>query len=885
MKTNSIEQFKMGNQQYFLSAPNKSADIEIITTRKEKPAFDIHREITNRTFIRPLPPKGHIVESSILSAPGDFVDDIKTDITALKSALKGDANDHQLGKLNDLGMKLGGLTIATYLFSMRKAPITKAMEFVGFGAFFASMAIWPKIALDIPARLIHGFSPFMRYEDSQGRQKRFFTDNQYIPFDMLSDKKIHKIGDKLGIPTNQPNRRDAIQEKMRQIALQNNTMWMLTAGFATPILSSLMCYAIENPILLKYGIDSPVRWLQSKYLNGKVDKIMKNFAEESKKFETKDIIKNVEEILVLNNDKPITKDVIKDISNALCTQLGSNVKLGVQKDLELMFINDKFKISETQIKPIAARIESVLTAAAGNKILPQTLKCVIPTENQLSELFTNKGYFGKPLSNLEIKNIISEISTLVIENINTVNNTEGELIKPHMQIRLGSALGKAATETKAKTLENILTSRPAVILDEAAQNVIKQLAKTITTLGGEHTALHLYAYKKLAQAPDTAKAKYWNDTVNLIVDTLGISSKEIEKTRYDRKLVGELFNRKIWEFATSEPDKYKNFIEKLVKYISEIDTNVSPSTFQKDFITQAESTYTKAANALRDSGFTNTANRIIRKTKNTSVPKGAINPDEFSTVFGITKKFINGSLTNLSSTFAAILNKANVYRTIYKDPNLGFIGAQNLSKEVKEEIVALIEYLTTEGRISDYSVKFDFLRNLTPDETVGKLDITPNSGVKYSHYNPEKLSKNGVIIKSDVNFFRNVINALFSGSIEQDTNSVLSKTVEKMLTEYRENMREWVANIENFMYPEHIAKVEYKNGKISSYTTATPKMRSNAVGAPLDEVFTNVLRQKYNTSKWLKMFGGFGAGLLTLTVLSQFMFGRGGSGNYKKDKA
>ena len=43
----------------------------------------------------------------------------------------GKANDHELGRLNDIGMKLGGLAIAGYLFTKKQTPLTKVMEFVG----------------------------------------------------------------------------------------------------------------------------------------------------------------------------------------------------------------------------------------------------------------------------------------------------------------------------------------------------------------------------------------------------------------------------------------------------------------------------------------------------------------------------------------------------------------------------------------------------------------------------------------------------------------------------------------------------------------------------------------------------------------------------------
>ena len=66
--------------------PKPSDEIEIVTRRKAKPDFDINRELANRTFIRPLPPKGHIVKDGIMSAPAVFVDDLAYDMKALKAA-------------------------------------------------------------------------------------------------------------------------------------------------------------------------------------------------------------------------------------------------------------------------------------------------------------------------------------------------------------------------------------------------------------------------------------------------------------------------------------------------------------------------------------------------------------------------------------------------------------------------------------------------------------------------------------------------------------------------------------------------------------------------------------------------------------------------------
>ena len=114
------------------------------TTQDRK--LDIKYVLSNKTFIKPLPAKGHLVKSTILDSPATMVQDTLYDFKAIGKAIKGNANDHELGKINDLGMKLGGLAIAGYLMTKKQTPLTKAMELVGLTSFFAAMSVWPKLA-------------------------------------------------------------------------------------------------------------------------------------------------------------------------------------------------------------------------------------------------------------------------------------------------------------------------------------------------------------------------------------------------------------------------------------------------------------------------------------------------------------------------------------------------------------------------------------------------------------------------------------------------------------------------------------------------------------------------------------------------------------------
>ena len=104
------------------------------------------------------------------------------DVVNLTKALKnGESDDHSLGKLNDLGMKLGGIGIASYLFTRRNTPKAKVMEFAGAGVFFAMMNLWQKIFIATPLKLRFGVDINQKYIDSQGRRKELGQDNQYKP--------------------------------------------------------------------------------------------------------------------------------------------------------------------------------------------------------------------------------------------------------------------------------------------------------------------------------------------------------------------------------------------------------------------------------------------------------------------------------------------------------------------------------------------------------------------------------------------------------------------------------------------------------------------------------------------------------------------------------
>ncbi len=196
----------------------------------------------------PVKSDGYMLPSRIFGSPKRYINNLKNDVVTIKKGAMGQANDHELGRLNDLAMKAGSLLLAAYLFTTKQAKTSKAMEFIGFGTFFASMALWPKLLIQAPIKARTGVDIHRKYVDSFGREKMFFQDPQYIPWSLMDQKEIDKMGDKLKIAKDTPNRNAVIQDTARKTAVQGNTLWMYTAGLATPLVSAMTCNALEPKV-------------------------------------------------------------------------------------------------------------------------------------------------------------------------------------------------------------------------------------------------------------------------------------------------------------------------------------------------------------------------------------------------------------------------------------------------------------------------------------------------------------------------------------------------------------------------------------------------------------------------------------------------------------
>lgn len=832
MTTNLIQNYISASKT--LPQQPKMQGQNVQSAQKPKPDFDIERELNNRTFIKPLPSKGRLLNGNIFNAPAIMVKDAVYDVKAFKHAMQGNANDHELGKLNDVGLKLGGLAIAGYLFTKKQTPVTKGMEFVGLGSFLASMAIWPKLAIQLPAYLIHGVNVQKQYEDSFGRKKSFYQDPQFIPWDLYSDKEIDKMGNRLRVPKDIPNRRDAIQEKMKKIAIQNNTLWMLTAGFATPVMSALICNQTE-PYLAK--------WLNNRK-NKKADLILTNLDEHSKKYDTHNATNNIENQIKLHAGKPITEEVINSVADAF-EGMDSVTAESFKADLRELMTSNTHTISKDSTKAISKNLKDIFK---GKPISKDAIDAIIPNENDMFNIFKENNFIKTDADDKELKAISDKILLAVKKNVETYNQNRPEAEQLDFEYIKKLIRSHKVNEHPIKSVLNNSTS--ATFSQEIQAN-LRNIAKAFDAFNAKTNALNEYAVTKVGSAPETVIANYWNNISKDLLTTLGISPKEIEKVRFDRNLTGELLRNKI-ESIVSDDATYKKVMKDLVAKVASLDSEIKPSDITT-YNEKVDTLFNEFGEFLKDKQFSNTAKAIA----------GVNNNDNVGTLKNIQKSFVSERLSGVKSSFYRLINTLDFYRRIAKNVNSIDILKQ-YPREVREELIELCKIITLQGHSSDNATKFYMLRNPHPSDDMS--DIVVKNGKIENKYFGKGAVNTTTDIPNDKFFYQRAMQLMFGDKMDKETTEILEGSIIKPnVTEYRENVVKIIGGENYFAKPRH---------RISPVNDAGSEFKFLLTGIAPDELFFKAGQQAFNTRKWLKIFGAFGGVLLGVTVLAQFFFGK-----------
>ena len=806
--------------------------------------FDVRKELSNRTFIKPLPSNGKLVRNGLFDSPSEFRKDMIYDWNALKHAMTGDANDHELGRLNDVGMKLGGLAIAGYLFTRKQTPMTKLFEFIGLGTFFASMDLWPKLFIQLPAQLIHGVNVRQQYEDSFGRKKMFYQDHQFIPWDLYSDEEINRIGDRLNVDKDMPNRRDYIQEKMRKIALQNNTLWMLTAGFATPLMSALMCNLLEKPV--------------AAYLDGRTSRqaanLLTDFDNQIKKFDFTANTKALEELISAQAGKPITEEFVESVLANFSEGLDNMAAEGLKLDFEnILPVGNKFNLSAKNVQGIQSAIKEVF---ASLNLSDEELAKIIQSEDVIRTRLSDKNLLGGDFKEFSdhtkvIQDVLEEhIQRFVQEN---PNNPAAKRLSFFVDRLLhGAEHGADSPLLKA------FKSTGATVLDDGLIATLRSVSAGLNSFKAKTAVLDKYAFMKAAQAPETSLANGWNQVQTALFKALKFTPEEISKARLDGEIASEVLRNKL-ELITADKNAYTTFISEYkdaLKLLKErLDTmDMTKQQTNSSYKTLVDSAYDSIAKLLGEKGFYSTVDNLVGFGPNNATSSKALAYD-----------FISDRVKGVKSSFYRFLNMADMYYRI-SHPDAAFNNFLSaLPREAKEELVELAKITLLEGHNSDFAVKFWQLRNPSPNME-DMSDIVVEGGKVVNKYFGKHEAGQVVELANDNAFYKTVMKLMFGERVHPDTLSALGNSLfESDFLDYRAKALSIFGGEQYFVKPSFVVDGVTQNSSWVKFLT---------MGSSPNEMFHKWANQSFNSGKWFSMFGKLGAGLVAVTLISQFFFGR-----------
>lgn len=474
--------------------------------------------------VKPNEPKAKLIRENVLQSAVSGVQDVFDDgRNFVKASKTGVLNDNKLGRINDLGMKAGALLIATYLASHAKTKTDAIMQFIGGTTFFASMALWPKLFINLPARIVHGFKIDHKYMSAQGDKKDLGLDNQFQPMDIFSDKELLDMAAKSGIDPTDIHAKEKMQRKLQKTMLQNRTLWMATAGFATPLMTSVVGNALEPKVrdaVINYGIKKAGNALDNQE-NLNVY-LLKTAQKGKKSQELGRIIKNY-------SNTPIDEEFYKQIANAL--------------DLSEILKNFKDFDDITPVKNLksADLIEAIKelreqTATVDKEELTKNL-------SQIQILNKNGLLVGAKTEDLAV--LGSERAKELIESI------EGNLTisKIREVLRQQSGIGENQIEELLKSLKTNDTEFLKQLSDynETVLPVLKGRLKgyidLINPLVGSKT--------------ESAQTREFNNSMKKMLEILNISDKECRAlakgTIQDQQ---EFLSKKMSDFVRKNPANY-----------------------------------------------------------------------------------------------------------------------------------------------------------------------------------------------------------------------------------------------------------------------------------------------------------------------------------------
>ena len=511
------------------------------------PAFTFNAE----GKIKPLDDKAKLLPSRIFGSPIEYVKDLKQDVVNIGRAATGKANDHELGRINDVAMKLGSLGLAAYLFAKNPLKLSKAMEFVGFGTFFASMALWPKLAIQAPIKARTGVDIHQKYVDSQGRKKMLHQDPQYDLTDLYSREDLDKMGKKLGVSENLPDRDSFIKQRAKKTATQGNTLWMMTAGIATPVMSALACNRLEKPInnaIEAFDLKTSQKALETGK-TGFFQRIKQSMAD-----------KAFDKFLAKNADKAVDEKMAGKIASYMGLNLNSaSMQSAVASEIAGM--TKAVTIDENFVRnALKGQVDDAIIASVAG--------------TDAFKLAAQEG---------SLKNIATLLSQGAVE---------GKVAQQKLSGKLLATLGKAQKSGAKPTVGDVTEK-------------IKGLYGSLSGLTQEKQVLDRFVSARVGDKSGTYIANQWSRVCDGFIKSLGLNGKEL-KALADGDM--SILSKKLAAISADD-EAYNKVVSKLMKLIGDYEAKTGQSFIET---VQARSTQmtSAASETLKNGGFAEVAKKV-----------------------------------------------------------------------------------------------------------------------------------------------------------------------------------------------------------------------------------------------------------------------------------
>ncbi len=787
-------------------------------------ASDTFEPVSTDGLIKPdRPQRSYIVDDPFYMAPINFLNDIKENIINIKNGIQGKSNDHDLGRMNDFAMKAGALGLAGYLFTRGKSARTKAMEFVGFGAFFAAMALWPKLFIQAPIKAMYGLDIHQRYVDNEGRKKMFFQDPQYIPWNLYTDEELSALGDRLGVPKDVHNRNEVIRKKAHKIALQGNTLWMLTAGFATPLFCALGCNGIEklfNPPSEKSGFPRNVIYamassIEKRRIDKAEDKVKNSAAIASKKLEKYEQRK-LNALLGMYKNRPIDDELIEVIAKELSHDSDLLQSEYVSKQIKDIVKNQ----SPSLTKDYATRLYSYIMENIETFDDDVELNVLADKKAQIEQLAEkSKNLSGFTNSLLHYVDNLDPDNEELLEEVRTLCN-----------------------DFKAQNSKRILT------IDDIEQ--LRVLDKKLYEFSIKKQLLDHYNLLYFNNAEGTIAANRWNNVSKAFFNSLGLSSEEIAKAKQGEDAAYKLVVEKLENLAKDD-EAYKNAFSKVYTAVLDFDKTVlpdAPDGTSQGIKSILEKRYTtlfdEYAEVFDNLGFSKIKERLVGG----NTRQGCLKDNVLDRI----SRRIN-ELRNGMYKFLQVLDFFKRAGDIEKEGQssangyLSYRASNGLDlKATKETLmsdIAKYKALLVKGTIADYTTK---------------------SGLKNPQVALYDRMMKYIFTTDFADSTKEILGISDNAAVEQ---AQLGETT--FVKTFTKKIQDTLANLGNFSYP-HAEKVTTLG---VSGGGGDILVRDSLAGPRIDRVVRETASEVFNTSKWLKMFGGATAALIGVTLLAEVFFG------------